>query len=105
MLNALRSEHIFVFHSGKKYLIIDIVRQTQYQITRVFQREKMPKFLQNIVMLMEPPERPWNISLKAGNIYLNRFCIEEDAEIESFGVFYLEPESYDGRSTIIKGKV
>ena len=66
----------------------------------------MPKFLQNIVMLMEPPERPWNISLKAGNMYLNRFCIEEDAEIESFGVFYLKkPESNVERSTFIKGKV
>ena len=46
--------------------------------------------MQNIVLLMEPSDDAWNISLKAGNMYLNRFCIDEDAAFESIGVYYLK---------------
>ena len=55
----------------------------------------MPKNIQNLVLLMEPSEDAWNISLKGGNMYLNRFSIDEDAGFELSGVHYLEKSSDD----------
>ena len=45
--------------------------------------------MQNVVLLMEPSDLAYDISPKAGNMYLNRFCIDEDAAFESTGVIYL----------------
>ena len=53
------------------------------------------KTLQNLVVLMEPSDRARNISLKAGNMILNRFCIDEDAAFELSGVNSLEKTSCD----------
>ena len=53
----------------------------------------MPKIKQNLVFLMEPSRYAWNISLKAGNMCLNRFCIDEDAAFELSEVCYLERPS------------
>ena len=50
----------------------------------------MPKKSQNIVILMEHQMVPWDISSKGPNMFLNRFCIEEDAGFESSGVYYLK---------------
>ena len=50
----------------------------------------MPKMMQNLVFLMEPPREEYHISLKAGNMCLNRFCIEEDASFELSGVYDFE---------------
>ena len=38
---------------------------------------------------MEPSSDAWNISLKGGNMFLNRFCIDEDAAFELSGVYFL----------------
>ena len=53
-------------------------------------RKEMPKIKQNLVLLVEPPEGEYDISLKAGNMYLNRFCIDEDASFELSGVYNLK---------------
>ena len=50
----------------------------------------MPKAMQNVVLLMEPNDDTYFISLKAGKLLLNRFCIDEDAAFESTGVYYLK---------------
>ena len=50
--------------------------------------------MQNVVLLMEPSDFAWDISLKAGNMYLNRFCIDEDAAFESTGVYYLKKRAF-----------
>ena len=42
----------------------------------------MSTVMQNLVVLMDPPAREHDISSKAGNMYLNRFCIDEDAAFE-----------------------
>ena len=42
---------------------------------------------------MEPSEDAWRTDLKAGNMILNRFCIDEDAAFELSGVNYLEKDS------------
>ena len=50
----------------------------------------MPKIRQNLVFLMESSTNKSNISLKGGNMCLNRFCIDEDAAFELSGVYYLK---------------
>ena len=44
---------------------------------------------------MEPSEDAKDTPLKAGNMILNRFCIDEDAAFELSGVNYLEKSSED----------
>ena len=51
--------------------------------------------MQNLVVFMEPSETAWRTPLKAGNMILNRFCIDEDAAFEFSGVNYLKKSSYD----------
>ena len=46
--------------------------------------------MHNLIFFMRPSENQEDISLKAGNLYLNRFCIDEDAACELSGVYYLE---------------
>ena len=42
---------------------------------------------------MNPSEDAYDISLKGGNMLLNRFCIDEDAAFELSGVNYLKETS------------
>lgn len=55
----------------------------------------MSKIKQNLLVLMEPSRNAFNVSLKAGKMVFNRFCIDEDAVFELSGVNYLEKSSYD----------
>ena len=50
------------------------------------------KNIQNVVFLMGPTAEPSLTPLKVGNMYLNRFAIDEEAAFELSGVHYLEPE-------------
>ena len=50
----------------------------------------MGKAMQNVVLLIDPNECAFDISLNAGMMYLNRFCIDEDAAFESTGVYHLK---------------
>ena len=54
----------------------------------------MPKIIQNLVLLNEPPTKEHDISSKAGKMYLNRFCIDEDVSFELSGVYNLKKPSY-----------
>ena len=55
--------------------------------------------MQNLIVLMEStdndlwpdPDDPLHMCLKGGNMCLNRFCIDEDASFELYGVRYLVP--------------
>ena len=60
----------------------------------------MSKKVQNLVVLMEPSEDAHDISLKGGNMILNRFCIDEDAAFELSGVSYLEKSSLKLRNGV-----
>ena len=62
--------------------------------------------MQNLVVLLEPPFKAYDMSSKAGNICMNRFCIDEDAAFELSGVYHLKKESgIPGRiSKFILGK-
>ena len=48
--------------------------------------------MQNLVVFIEPSEDDSNISLKAGKLYWNRFCIDEESACELSGVYYLKSE-------------
>ena len=54
--------------------------------------------MQNLIVFMEPTERAYDTPLKAGNMILNRFCIDEDAAFELSGVNYLKKSSSDMRT-------
>ena len=61
--------------------------------------------MQNLIVLMEPPEEAFDISLKGVNMILNRFCIDEDAAFELSEVNYLKTSSKSGLwSDELKGK-
>ena len=53
-----------------------------------------PNQEQTLVVFMEPPEHASDISLKAGNMILNRFCIDEDAGFELSGVNYFKKSTH-----------
>ena len=65
----------------------------------------MPKIMQNLVVLMDPSEEAWRNDMKAGNMILNRFCIDEDAGFESSGVIYLKKLNWFKTNSSEKGKV
>ena len=46
----------------------------------------MSKIKQNLVVLIEPSEGPHESSMRAENMILNRFCIDEDTAFELSGV-------------------
>ena len=46
--------------------------------------------MQNLVVLFEPSDVAFISSLKAGTMIFNRFCIDEDAAFEFFGVIFLK---------------
>ena len=64
----------------------------------------MSKVIQNIVLLMEPSDFAYDISLKAGKMFLNRFCIDEDAAFETTGVYYLF-KTFDSLTDLMKESV
>ena len=51
--------------------------------------------MQNLVVLMNPPDLTWDVSPKAGNMCLNRFCIDEDAAFELSGIYYFQKAVYN----------
>ena len=65
----------------------------------------MPKVTQNLVVLIDPSKNAYNISSKGANMYLNRFCIDEDAEFECSGVYYLKEPSVDYYDKIVRDEM
>ena len=65
-------------------------------------RIAMSKIMQNLVVLMEPSEIAMDIEFKAGNMFFNRFCIEEDDAFELSGVHNLK--KYQNTNDESKGK-
>ena len=67
----------------------------------------MSKKMQNLVFLMKPSVDDYKTPLRAGNMILNRFCVDEDAAFELSGVYFLEKMSERmifGNRYIIKAK-
>ena len=51
---------------------------------------------------MDPSDYSWDISSKTGNMCLNRFCIDEDAAVESSGIYYFQKAAYNKRPPIFE---
>ena len=49
--------------------------------------------MQKIVLFIEPFEARWATPLKIGNLFVNRFAVEEDAASEVLKIFELEKSS------------
>ena len=50
--------------------------------------------MQKIVLFIEPNDDLWATPLKIGNLFMNRFAVEEDAASEILKIFELEKSSY-----------
>ena len=50
--------------------------------------------MKDLVFLMEPSKNEWMTPLKIGNLYLNRFAIDEEAAFEVLGIHYFVPSRY-----------
>ena len=50
--------------------------------------------MQKIVLFIEPNERAHETPLKIGNLFMNRFAVDEDAASEILKIFELEKHSY-----------
>ena len=50
----------------------------------------LSKPMQNLIVLNEPNNVGHDVSSQYGNMWLNRFCIDEDAAFETSGVYNLE---------------
>ena len=53
----------------------------------------MSRTQQKIILLQEPSIDAFDISLQAGNMCLNRFCIDEEAGFELAGIYLLKDTS------------
>ena len=58
----------------------------------------MSNYIQNLVLLKDPSEMDWQVSSKAGNMFLNRFTIDEDA---AFELSVVQNEKYKGRENYV----
>ena len=67
-------------------------------------KREMAKIMQNLIVLMESFKDNDDISLKGGNMCLNRFVIDEDAAFELSGVHYLKKSSRHPFNDREKGK-
>ena len=61
----------------------------------------MSKLNQKIVLFIEPAENAWEKPSKIGNLFMNRFAIDEDAKHEILKIYHLENNLYD----LINGKL
>ena len=59
--------------------------------------------MQNLIYFMTPSQDAEDISWKAGNSLLNRFCIDEDAACELSGVYELTIINYDLKDWVHPG--
>ena len=63
----------------------------------------MSKFNQKIVLFIEPEYEAYIKSSKIGNLFLNRFAIDEDAKNEILKIYYQFYDLDMDRSTLEEG--
>ena len=57
--------------------------------------------MQKIILFIEPSEDAWRTPLKIGNLFMNRFAVDEDAASEILKIFELEKDP-DWKSSLEK---
>ena len=106
-------KHLYALHCrlNRKANRAQIIKKNKYRNNfREFSKHEdcdMSKIMQNLVVLMAPSKDAHDHSLKAGNMILNRFCIDEEAAFECSGVNYLKKPSFriKEREFKVEGKV
>ena len=63
----------------------------------------MSKFNQKIVLFIEPADRPYLTPSKLGNLFMNRFAIEEDANHEILKIYHLEHTTKPNMNITLEG--
>ena len=66
----------------------------------------MSKLNQKIVLFIEQASEAWDEPSKIGNLFMNRFAIDEDAKNEILKIYQLKKEFYNfhwGRLTLEEG--
>ena len=53
----------------------------------------MEKTMHQVVLFLEEQEEDWRTPLKIGNLFFNRFGVDEDAAFEMIGVYNLQKSS------------
>ena len=81
-----RRESDFYDVTSRRCLIKILFRSVGTQSVK---RKITPKIMQNLVFLMEPSNDAYRFNLEGGDMYLNRFAIDEDAAFEVSGVYHL----------------
>ena len=51
--------------------------------------------MQKIVLFIDPSEHAFSTPLKIGNLFMNRFAVDEDAASEILKIFKLEKYSWE----------
>ena len=51
--------------------------------------------MQKIVLFIEPQEFEWETPFKIGNLFMNRFAVEEDGCHETLKIYYLDNTFWD----------
>ena len=51
--------------------------------------------MQRIVLFIEPTDDAFHTPLKIGNLFMNRFAVDEDAAFEILEIFELEKSSFE----------
>ena len=85
-----KSKHSGEYNDKEKRQYNDKVALNEYFQSKTAEKIKMEQNYWNNIFLMEPSKIPEDISLKGGQMYLNRFAVEEDAPFELAGVYYLK---------------
>ena len=52
------------------------------------------RIMQKIVLFIEPAAKAWFTPSKIGNLFMNRFGIDEDAKHEILKIYHLENDLY-----------
>ena len=50
----------------------------------------MPKVMQKIILFLERSDKAYDVSFKLGNLFVNRFTVDEEASFEVIAIVELE---------------
>ena len=84
------------FHqSSVNEFIYDIVNLCRllillFTLTKRKKRSSIDLHIMRIIFFTEPSRDKWRTPLKMGNLYMNRFAIDEDAAVEVLKIFELK---------------
>ena len=98
------------YEKGNFFRILEIIKIIKNSASNTFCSKLWTPFkykmtrMQNMFVLMNPHDSAWDVSVKGGNMILNRFCIDEDAGFELSGISCLKSTFVTREKLEEKGK-